>query len=837
MGLLRKKSVKNGIKIYQESIIIEYGHEKRFYKILKIRFLNDFYTKCIPKNISKIKQLNNQQFNNMSSYIKFLSRNKLYTIIEAIGLAVSLAFVIIIGSYAWQQYSITRESPDRKNIYCFGMPSYLGLTYAFADEVTDRVPEVEMAARYCIEANPPSVLFNNEEIEAKMTAVSKSFFTMFPYLKFVEGGPDGIEAPGNVIVSESFARKHDVKVGQTLDFIINIYVVIGIIEDFRNTVFTPTDVIVNEHDILNKSAWDVPYDRYGSTITFVKFAENADPKAIYDKVEQVCKAIYPDMYGQAFFERLDMTRFDYLFFKDFGRPNDQLKRGDLKTLKLLALVGLLLLLSAVFNYINLSFALTGKRAKEMATRRLLGAQKSEIMWKYVAESLVFTAVCFALGLLLAYAFAPSMNALLNDPAIPITIQMKPLYLLAYLAVIVVVGVLNGIIPAWFASRVEPMDVVNGTFKRNTKMVFNKVFIVIQNALAVFLITMAIVMEAQYRTSMNRPKNCNTQDKYYLAVFASEPQSDLHQGLEQLPCVKRIGRSRGVPGFMMGGQYSLTRDGQNILYRHLMMDTVAFQMFDFEILKDYQTPLYNTVWFGERAFAATGLTDEDHEIDVLRERTTNCDQVAGVIRDFPVTTSNVGDEDYQIISIMKAEDIKYGGFVMEIIGDHTDARKAIQEVVDEWRDGELPQYVADGFIDDFYRDALKPAKNNMRLLEIFMLLAVLISLLGLIAMSTYYAGENAKSIAVRKVFGGTVESETWRTVREYMVLVAVACVIAVPIAVWAAQRYLEGFIVKLENYGWIFVVAVVISLVMAFLSVLWQTLKAARTNPAEALKKE
>ena len=107
----------------------------------------------------------------MSSYIKFLSRNKLYTIIEAIGLAVSLAFVIIIGSYAWQQYSITRESPDRKNIYCFGMPGYLGLTYAFVNEVTDRVPEVELAVRYCIEANPPSIMFGNEEVEAEMTAV------------------------------------------------------------------------------------------------------------------------------------------------------------------------------------------------------------------------------------------------------------------------------------------------------------------------------------------------------------------------------------------------------------------------------------------------------------------------------------------------------------------------------------------------------------------------------------------------------------------------------------------------------------------------------------------
>lgn len=774
----------------------------------------------------------------MSSYLKFLSRNKLYTAIEAVGLAVSLAFVIIIGSYVWQQYSITRESPDRKNIYCFGMPGYLGSTYAFVDEVKDRVPEVELATRYCIEANPPIVIINDEEIEASLTAVSKEFFTMFPYLKFVEGGPEGIEAPMNVIVSESFAQKYDLKVGETLDLILNKSVIIGIIEDFQNTVLETTDLIVNEHDFLNKSAWDTPYDRFGSTIPFIKFKEGTDPQVIYDKVEAVCKEIYPDMYGQAFFERLDMTRFDRLFFKDFGEPNDQLKHGDIKTLKLLALVGLLLLLSAVFNYINLSFALTGKRAKEMATRRLLGAQKTAIIWKYVAESLLFTAVCFGLGLLLAYAFAPSMNALLNNPSIPIHIQITPIYFLAYIAIVMMVGVLNGIIPAWFASRVEPMDVVKGTFKRNTKMVFNKVFIVIQNALAVFLIAMAIVMEAQYRTSLNRPKHVNTDNLYYLSVLSSTPQSELRESLESLPCVKRIGWCKGVPGHPWGQQWSLTRDGRTIAYVPFMMDTAAFQMFDIEIIKDYHTPIHNSVWFSEKSFAATGLDDDYHDISqTLAQKTRDCEQVAGVFRDFPVNSSNMGEDYYMYISIVRPEDFKWGGFVIETVGNHKEVKKAIQEVVDEWLDGELPTVVADGYIDDFYLEALKPAKNNMRLMEIFMLLAVLISLLGLIAMSTYYAGENAHSIAVRKVFGGTVESETWRNVKEYMVLVIVGAVIAVPLAVWAAQRYLEQFIVKLENYFWIFAVSVVIAFMMAFLSVLWQTLRAARTNPAEALKKE
>jgi putative ABC transport system permease protein len=782
----------------------------------------------------------------MSSYLKFLSRNKLYSIIEAVGLAVSLAFVIIIGSYAWQQYSITRESPDGKDIYTFGMPDYLGLTWAFADEITDRIPEVEMTVRYC-EGIASAVAIGDEKINVEVNAVGKDFFTMFPHIRFVEGGPEGIESLSNIIVSESFARKYDLKLGQTIkNALNNEYVITGILASDQKTVFKFPELIVNERDPMNWGSHEDPYDHFGTAITFAKFAKGTDPQVIYDKVDAVCKEIYPNMYGRTFFEKLDVTRFDHLYFKEYSGPNSQTLHGDFDTLKLLALVGLLLLLSAVFNYINLSFALTEKRAKEMATRRLLGAQKWEITWKYIAESLVFTAACFGLGLLLAYAFAPSMNALLNDPDIPITIQMKPQYLFAYLAVIVVVGILNGIIPAWFASRVEPMDVVKGTFKRNTKMVFNKMFIVVQNALAIFLITMALVMEVQYHRSMNRPMHCNTKDLFYLDVIGfNATREALSDALEQLPCVKRMGACKGVPGWPGYSQYSQTRDGQEIAYRVFQMDTLSFQMLGFEKVSDYCTPVFNSVWYGERAFAATGFDDDYHDISqTLSQKNPNFEQVAGVIRDFPVSRSNSGVEEYTIVNIRKPEDISWGGgsvnfagFLIETSGSQKEARKAIREVVEKWGKGTNYWVSANDYIDNFYREALKPAKNNMRLLEVFMLLAVLISLLGLIAMSTYYAGENAHSIAVRKVFGGTVESETRRTVGEYMLLVLIGAVIAVPLAIWAAQRYLEQFIVKLHNYAWIFVVAVLLAFVMAFLSVLWQTLRAARTNPSEALKKE
>ena len=126
---------------------------------------------------------------------------------------------------------------------------------------------------------------------------------------------------------------------------------------------------------------------------------------------------------------------------------------------------------------------------------------------------------------------------------------------------------------------------------------------------------------------------------------------------------------------------------------------------------------------------------------------------------------------------------------------------------------------------------------MRLMELFMGLAILVSLLGLLAMSAFFASEQTRAIAVRKVFGGTVGGEVMRGVGSYMLLVAIACVLAVPVAVWLSGRYLEGFNYRISGYGWIFAVAVAVALVISFLAVLWQTLKAARTNPAMELKKE
>lgn len=758
-----------------------------------------------------------------------MSRNKLYTAIEAVGLAVSLAFVIIIGSYVWQQYAVTWENPDRERVYVPGTPGFPALTYGFPDAIGD-IPEIESVSRMCNVVVHPVI--RGENTEAESVGVEPEFFEICPQFRFVEGSADVLSVPNNAILSASFARKHNLSVGEALDITGSSYVVGAILEDLKGTVIKPYDIFLNA--AVYKDEWQ-PFDNYGSTVTLIKVRPETDRKELYDKLESVCKDVYSSIYGQAFFEHLELSRFDELFFKE---TEGFFRHGDKATLRILMLVGLLLLLSAILNYINLSVALTGKRAKEMAVRQLSGASRTGIIWKYLAESISFTAVCFAAGLLLAEAFCPAMNALLNNPDIPIKIIWSPGYVFAYIVIILLVGVLCGIFPAMMSGRYNPVDVMKGGYRRRSKMVFSKVFIVLQNALAVIVIALAITMEAQMHKTQERPMNCNIENIFFLKDFSGEDNTPLKDALEALPCVRRIGRGSGVPGSINMGQYSTTRDGQDILYKLIRMDSTAFSMFGFEILEDFHAPQFNSVWFSDKTFAATGFDSDYHDISgTLSRRTKGCEQVAGVFKSFPTNNANIGEEDYAIVSLMRSEDIPFAGWVIETTPDRKAAKAQIMEAYDNSIKGKQIYGSLAFWVDENIAEAWKPARNNMRLVEIFMLLSIIIVLLGLVAMSTYYADEKSHDIAVRKVFGGTVDTEAQRTIREYMVLVGIACVIGIPIAVYAAQEYLKDFIYRLEGYWWIFVVAVLLTGLIAFVSVIWQVLKAAKTNPAIELKKE
>ena len=790
----------------------------------------------------------------MKSYLKFLSRNKLYTAIEAVGLAVSLAFVILIGSYVVQQYEVAHESPQWKRTFVLGSDQFLGLTYWDKEELEMNIPEVEAATRAALLWQP--IIQNGEQpIQAAGIEADVDFFKVFPQYRLLEGSLEDFVGKEDILISASLARKMNVQIGHTIKVDKEDRTVKGIFADFDGAFFMPMDIITN---ITNSwaASQGKAFNSIGNYTTWFRVREDADLADVQAKVKALLHKNYDASWGAEKVDSWQAYRMDKAFFFT-GSSNGLTRTGNVQMLRLLTIVVLLLLLSAIFNYVNLSLALTGKRAKEMATRRLLGADRTGILWKYIGESVAFTAVCFAAALLLADLLAPMVNSLVSnsdpdelmlgigDTSVRLSFMMTPGYILAYLAGILVLGVINGLLPAFAASRYEPIDVIKGTLRRRNKMILNKVFIVVQNVLSVFLIAMALVMEVQMRHMLTRPMHAATDNLYYIEYSAEnyDAMRLFKDKVERLPFVTKAGVGRGIPGLINMTMGIKVDEEHHVDMPVIVCDSTYFQLLGMEVEEDFGHPLTHSLWMSRSAFNAAAVSDTSTVFPRrIRMNGAQPEFIGGVIHDFPARPASEGSINPNgSVIVTRVEELYYADCLL--IGTTGEDKSYEDQILQAYREFRLETAGVEepawryGFVKDINRKQLAPVKRTVRLVELFAVLSVLIALLGLLAMSTYFADENTKQIAVRKVFGSDVSHETWRNVRSYMVLTGIACVIGIPLAIWAARLYLQRFAYRVEGYGWVFVVAVIISLAIAFGTVLWQTLKAARTNPAIELKKE
>ena len=790
----------------------------------------------------------------MNSYWKFLSRNKLYSVIEAVGLTVSLAFVVIIYCYVSQQIAVTRENPHRKEIYGVTFQNLFKFEYGMKETIGESIPEIESTTEIGM-AHGTEMKCGDQKCMAQVIGCDRDFFDMFP-VQFSEGNPDRIDEALTAFVSESMAKtlsESGEVVGQTISLMKHDFTIAGVFTDLGTSLFyNPPDVIVNVnltdgvtfYGGINSPAR--PANMFENVWLFVKTHPNADRTAVSEKLATTVEVFYRKILGSDYpvdHSKVRLVRLDELFFSDMQTG---LKKGDKVMMHSLLAVGLLLLISAMFNYINLNVALTSKRAKEMATRRLHGATKGEIVRKYLWESLVFSTVCMLLGILLAEALCPLVNRLL-DSNLAVKISLSPFYLLSYLLIVIVVALLAGLIPAVVVSRAQPVDVVKGAYRFRNKMVLSKVFIVLQNIIAIVLIALVITMEAQMRHMQQRPVGCRTENLFYVNSVLTGDEA-FENDLRALPCVKRIGHSYGRPGSAyMGSNWIRLNDPDNLIsVRYLMCDSMAFEMFGFDI-----KALYGQVEEGQWLLTQgllerqMGMPMDKFDPDSLGtwyKQNVGYD-LCGVVGDFAISdAAHVVDERFGAVQIVGKEPMfKWVAFhpVLEIVGDHAEASKAIKAVYDKHmaKKEVYREAWSMDFIDNMLLHDLQSTKNKMRLVDLFMAVAVMLSLLGLVAMSTHFASEREKTIAVRKVFGGTMESEIRRNLKEYIFMILIANIIAIPIAVWLCHRYLEDFVYRIDLHPWIFVVTVLLSFAIAIGSVLWQIVSVARVNPVTALKNE
>ena len=770
----------------------------------------------------------------MKSYLKFLSRNKLYTAIEAVGLIVSLAFVLLAGHYVWKQRQMTRNIPDYQNVYSFyrstNGSSGIGQSWGMAYQAKESIPEVEKAAMFwramALEEN--TVEINGSKYHVQEFMVGGDFFDIFPAV--FENGDAGVMGDiSNVIVSRSFANRlggEEKAIGSIID---GRYTIAAIIRETPNPLFGDVDVIYNIENLASRKNAPFRLD----VIPFVKVRKGTDRGMLEVKADTLVAKGFDAFGGRSFLEDSGLVRYDEIWFSPAN--NQSLKKGSRMFTDIILLVTIILLLSAIFNYINLSVALSGKRSKEMATRKILGAENKSLVFSRLVESLAFTAVCFLLAVVLAEALTPWFNRLIGGNGVPVRVLYTPGWIGVYALFIVLVSLIQGYLPAWIGTRLPAISVVKGEFRTKSKHVFSKVFIVLQQVFSIVLLALAIVMGLQVSHMADRPLGADVDGDFYVQVNDGGLQQLFAEKVVSLPCVSRVGHSIYFPGLV---EEMITEDKDKGIIRLAVLscDRTAFDIFGFKVQERYEEPEIGTIWISRQEMNRFGV---DRDTEDLRYHHVLGRSIGGIIDDFAPNDVLYYDPGIGSYVLIGPSEQQYG-LLIETTGDRAQARKDLAALYTELsleKNGIEDKPYMFGFITDILSEHLAQVKRQLSLVRLFMLLSLLLSVLGLIAMSRFYADEHSKDIAIRKVFGSTMETEIRKTVLEYLLLLGVAALIAVPIAVWLASRLLEQYSYRISGYGWVFVAAVLLATVVAFLSILWQTLKAAKTNPAVELKKE
>lgn len=361
----------------------------------------------------------------MSSFINFLKRNKLYSAVNLLGLSLSMAFVLLLAVYVTSQLSTDSFQKNADRIYVIAQKETLSSAYWLSRHMKANFPEIERSASYSSNGMQEYKIDGNI-VNARTSYADSSFFDMFSF-PLVEGDFSEWKASiGGVLISESFAKAQfgdKDPVGREIRFdgadsTVSTLTVSGVFKDIENSIIRPCDIFLRgEIMTITNRANDERMSNAGSSICFVMAYPNADLPARHDDVLKWCRENFwtysSDYGGDENDVRIIPLRDVYFLSEGYEDYNDSLVMGNKTTVMLLGGMCFLLLLFAILNYVNMTTALSGFRAKEMATRRLIGATKGGIFLKMIVESTIICAAAMVVAILLGEALSPAVSKALN----------------------------------------------------------------------------------------------------------------------------------------------------------------------------------------------------------------------------------------------------------------------------------------------------------------------------------------------------------------------------------------------------------------------------------------
>ncbi len=835
-------------KLWHRPASEEQGKEINEERILRRIHREDNSQRLYSRNKKESYQFLKRNFM-IRNYLKVawrnLARDKAFSLINITGLAIGMASAILVLVWIADQFSFDQFHEKKDRIYqLYNLGSFEGKKEAWGGTssllgpvLQSNYPQVEDMFRVNWVAN---LIFTTGEkhLEAQGLFTDPGFLKSLDFPLISGDKNTALNKAESVVLTESFAQKlfnsKDV-VGQAMRVDSNAnFTVTGIIKDPPSNTTFDFDYLI-PMTYRKQINWEIAkWEDYGIE-TYVLLKPGVSEQEANKLFRNVVKTHAPTMKNEIFVH--PMTKW-YLYSGEF--ENGKITGGRIKSVRMFAIIGAFILLIACINYMNLSTAKSERRAREVGIRKVIGARKASLIWQFIGESVLIAFIAGIFALLLAELSIGWFNELVYaNSSIPYS---NPYFWIYGIIFILFTGIIAGSYPALFLSAYRPIRVLKGIVKAANALVApRQILVVFQFSFAIVFIVCTIVIYRQIKLGQSKDPGFNMDNLVYVYLRGdiNNKYPAVRNELYNSGAIESVTRTNSPISFTWTSDQTFEWPGKNpnikTAFATYHSDNDFAKTMGLTVMagRDINALTYPTdtmaVLLNESAVKTMGLKEPVGQY--LKSSQGNW-QVVGVVKDFIV-----GSPYFPVFPvIIQGPKNWFGTLTFRLSKNNAapDNLAKIGTVLKKYN----PDYPSDFvFVDEDRARNLKGDQHTGKLAALFAGLAIFISCLGLYALASYMATNRIKEIGVRKVLGASVTSITTMLSKDFLKLVFISFIIASPVAWWMMSSWLNNYTYRVSLSWWVFVIAALLAILIALITVSFQAVKAAIANPVKSLRTE
>ena len=802
----------------------------------------------------------------LKNYLKItlrnISRNKMYSALNIVGLAIGLACCILILLYVHDELSYDRFHDNADSIYRV-VPTvatsertmYMAVNaHVQGPMLKNEFPEVLEYVRFSSYRERVIEYENISFSEERFLYADDSVFSVFSFDMILGNPKEALVNPNTIVITEEMAEKYfgtDDPMGKSLKINYNaLFTVTGVIKNIPSASHIKPDFLASFSSLGLEPSTNIAQDLLSSMnyYTYILLQEGTDyiemERKFTEGINRYVGAMLETLGGSMELGLQPLTKI-YLHSE---REMESEQMGDITYVWLFSGIGIFILLLACLNFMNLSTARSANRAKEVGLRKVVGAQKPQLVRQFLGESMILTFISFISAIVLVLISMPFFRNI-SGKDILINSMTNPTILAGFVGLFLIIGLIGGSYPAFFLSAFRPVEVIQGKLKRGAKSsVLRIVLVSFQFAVSIILIIGTFTVNTQLKFVRSKNLGYDKDHVIVMQMRSTETQNKyeaIKEAIKRNPNVINVSASTtsplGTSDFSVHHAVGKPEDELNMLWAQ-MVDENYIDTYKMEIVqgrnfsKDFTSDKNEAIIINEAAVKKIGWQNDPINKQLERFTSPTTKQtytVVGVVKDYHFQSLH-----QQIEPMMLYYTSPYGNFSrLSVRVRPENIQETITFLETTWTQFDTQYPFEYSFVDDQY-DALYRTEVRLgKLFSYFTTLAILIGCLGLFGLTSFTTEQRTKEIGIRKVLGASIQGIIYMLVRDFTKWVFLAVVVAWPIGYYIMNKWLQNYVYKIDLNPWIFILSAVSALMIALCTVGFQSVRAANTNPVESLKYE